>query len=133
MKYSDNFERDYNWYLKYGHIYKFDGSLDPIVIYDEHGKDAKYCFYKYDSTGKLPPTNQPNLLVDIIKAKRSINFHIKMWAEGVAERISFMSEFMNLDLLDWQIKAIKRQADRIGYKDWEGRLQNSKKYTNRIC
>ena len=28
MKYSKNFERDYNWYLSVSHIFSFDGSKD---------------------------------------------------------------------------------------------------------
>lgn len=35
MKYSNNFERDYNWYLKWKDIFNFSGSDDEDkVIFD---------------------------------------------------------------------------------------------------
>lgn len=132
MKYKDNFNRDYEWYLKYKDTYIFDGSNDDskIIVDLVNGKDAKFCFFKYDSTGKVIPTSEPELLSQIYRCKGSINFHIKMWSEGVAERTSFMVEFRELDLLDWMLKGIRNQADRIGYTDWEGRLKEGSRYTN---
>jgi hypothetical protein len=111
MKYSKNFERDYNWYLKYKDIFTFDGSPNRLLNIDlENGYNAKHCFYILDSTGKLLSTNEPRLLSELLKCKGSINFHIKMWVEGIAEGISNINEFIEeFELLDWMIKAIENQ------------------------
>lgn len=121
MKYSKNFERDYAWYLKYKDIFTFDGSPNRLLNVDlENGYNAKHCFYILDSTGKLLPTNEPRLLSELLKCKGSINFHIKMWSEGVYEGISNINEFIKeFELLDWMVKAIENQLKR--------------KYENRIC
>lgn len=116
MKYSSNFERDYNWYLKYKDEFDFDGTPDTWdkVVYDVNGKSAKECFYKYDSTGKIIPTCEPELLYQIHKCKGSINFNIKMWAEergkGWLGKIEFMRDHVQeFELLDWMINAVEQQ------------------------
>ena len=116
MKYSKNFERDYNWYLKYKDIFDFSGSPDSkeLVIKDENGLTAKECFYYRDSTGVIKPTKEPILLAQIYKCKESINFHIKMWAETRAEgtlpKIEFENELSKeYELLDWMIEAVENQ------------------------
>lgn len=133
MKYSKNFERDYAWFLKYKDQFDFDGASDTKdkVIYNSDGKDAKYCFYLYDSQGKVIPTNEPELLFELHKCKGSINFHIKMWAEGRADGtlplvelsqrkcISMYPEYelddnikdyeAEYELLDWMVEAVEKQ------------------------
>ena len=112
MKYSKNFERDYEWYLKYKNIFTFDGNMNTSdkVIFSENGKSAKECFYIQDSQGKIVSTNEPELLFQLYKCKGSINFHIKMWVEGIAEGVSNINEFIvEFELLEWMIKAIENQ------------------------
>lgn len=112
MKYSTNFERDYEWYLKYKHIFTFDGNVNTKdkVVFSETGKSAKECFYVFDSQGKIIPTNEPELLFELHKCKGSINFNIKMWVEGISEGTFVISEFINeYELLQWMIKAIENQ------------------------
>lgn len=114
-KYSSNFERDYTWYLKYKDIFTFDGSLNTSdkVIYDENGGDAKYCFYKFDSRGKIIPTKEPELLYQIHKCKGSINFNIKMWAEdrgkGLLCKLDFEEIIKEYELLEWMMDAVEKQ------------------------
>lgn len=97
MLYSANFERDYNWYLKYKDEFTFSGGDEykKKVIYCKNGRDAKYCFYKNDSEGKIVMTNEPKLLLDIYRCKASINFQIKQWAEGRADGTLPGIEFSN--------------------------------------
>ena len=86
MKYSENFERDYNWYLKYKDIFNFDGTSEyldkhnnSIFIEDnEKGLSAKECFYIYDSQGKVSSCREIELYKQIHKCKGSINFNIKI-------------------------------------------------------
>jgi len=84
MKFSKNFERDYNWYLKYKDIFIFSGS--PTKKIETGNKySAKEAFYLYDSQGKLVSTYEPELLQQIFKCKESINFQIKQWVEGLTD------------------------------------------------
>jgi hypothetical protein len=124
MKYSEAFERDWNWYLKYKDVFNFDGLKDYYdkkgnqrVIYSELGKSAKECFYQFDTNGKIISTNEPDLLYQIIKCKGSLNLNIKMWAEDWSNLLFFKFNLEEIkqefELLDWQIKAIENQRDKI--------------------
>lgn len=114
MKYSESFERDWNWYYKYRNIFTFDGSYDRILSYDEfEGYNAKHCFYILDSKGKVLQTNEPRLLTEILKCKGSINLHIKMWAEdrakGILPKIEFEKIIEEFELLPWMTEAVEKQ------------------------
>lgn len=121
-KYSENFERDYDWYLKYRDTFNFDGSGDytnkkgePLIQTDyNHGKRAKDCFWSFDSNGKILPTCEPVLLFKILKCKGSINFNIKMWAEdranGYLPYIEFEEIIKEFELLPWMVDAVENQA-----------------------
>lgn len=122
MKYSKNFERDYNWYLKYKDRYTFDGTIDTadkVRVDLENGKSAKECFYVYDSRGKVIPTSEPELLFQIHKCKGSINFNIKMWAEdrakGYLPGLLFDEMIEELELMDWMVEAVEKQK----YRYWK--------------
>ncbi len=122
MKYSKTFERDYEWFLKWKEVFNFDGSNDTSdkVLFSENGSDAKKCFYVYDSTGKILPTREPDLLFALFKCKGSINFNIKMLAEsrgkGELGRIEFSQISKEFELLDWMINAVENQK----FKFYEG-------------
>ena len=63
MKYSEAFERDWNWYYKWKDVFTFSGKpLKFIAIEDKNGVSAKEAFYKIDSNGKNIPTKEPELL-----------------------------------------------------------------------
>ena len=89
-KYSDNFNRDFNWYLKYRNIFTFTGGkpeiqIIPNIEFDINGIDGKKAFHIYDSQGKLKPTKHPNILSSLLCTKASINLQIKQWAQGRAD------------------------------------------------
>lgn len=115
IKYSVNFNRDYEYYLKYKDVFNFDGSLgtEDKVIYSAEGSTAKECFWKFDSTGKIIPTKEPDLLYQIFKCKGSINFNIKMWAEargkGELGRLEFQGIIKEYELMPWMIQAVEKQ------------------------
>lgn len=115
MKYSKNFERDYNWYLNNKEIFNFDGTIDTEgkIIYDDNGKTAKECFKAFDEMGKTIPTKEPELLFQIHKCKGAINFNIKMWSEdrgkGNLGSIEFKEIAKEFNLLDWMVTAVEHQ------------------------
>lgn len=130
MRYSNNFERDYNWYMKYKNVFTFSGSdsYKRNVIESKNGKSAKECFYKHDSTGKVIPTNEPELLLSIFACKAGINFQIKQWAEGRADgtlpgiefsvsirdgekikREEILTIEEEYELLPWMVDAVENQ------------------------
>jgi len=112
--YSEKFERDYNWYLKYKDIFTFDGHYNKEIKEDyNYGLSAKECFYKFDTNGIMLNTKEPKLLSKIFKCKGSINFNIKMWAEdrakGYLPKIEFIKIINEFELLDWMVDAVEKQ------------------------
>ena len=87
--------------------------------YSLNGGDAKYCFYKFDSTGKRVPSNNAQLVRKVLICKKSINLHIKFYAEGLNDNYSFftvnelLKEFINPP--QWVERAIRSQS----YKIWK--------------
>tara|TARA_R110001632_G_C11054583_1_gene385067 strand:+ start:142 stop:531 length:390 start_codon:yes stop_codon:yes gene_type:complete len=120
MKYSKNFERDYNWYLSVSDIFSFDGTKDyynkkgiELIQFDENGKTAKECFYLYDTNGVVKPTCEPDKLKTLLKTKGSVNLHIKMYAEdrakGYLPKIEFDKICAEYDFPSWFIDAVENQ------------------------
>lgn len=114
-EYSENFERDFKFFLQSRNLFDFDGNNNYCTVkinryqpqgfpliwdynklskedakgFDECGRyfpyTGKEAFYIWDSIGKVVPTIHPNTLKTLLKTKGSVNFHIKMWAESRAE------------------------------------------------
>lgn len=111
-KYSENFERDYKFYLENIKNFTFCGTLNPShkAIPDKNGKTAKEAFFLIDSTGKNNPTCEPDLLNQLLLCKASVNFHIKQWAEGRAEGTLPFCEFAGKgETLEWETETIKHK------------------------
>lgn len=132
-KYSAANERDFKFYLNGRHVYKFAGTLMPSnqAIYDKNGVDGKAAFFSIENHGRNIPTRHPNLLSALLLVKASVNFHIKMWAEGRADGTLPLIEFSvrmakqrypdssiedpgtdmerDLELSEWVIKAVENQ------------------------
>lgn len=120
MKYSKNFERDYNWYLSVSDIFCFDGAKDyhnkkgiELIQFNKEGKTAKECFYLYDTNGIVKPTCEPEELKTLLKTKGSINLHIKMYAEdrarGYLPKVEFDKICVEYNLPSWFITAVENQ------------------------
>jgi hypothetical protein len=123
MKYSPQFERDYEFYLRNANKFNF-APYQPFIEASESGDDAKYCFWKLDSTGKLLPCNEPELLRSLLICKKSLGFHLKMWAEGfedMGEEIDYyMAEFICPP--DW----VKVSFEKILWKNQQLQMTQSK-------
>ncbi len=76
---------------------------------------AKQSFYMLDTHSQSVLTREPDLLKEIIICKKSINLHIRSWAEGwddVCEPIkTYMDEF--IDPPEWIERALKEQVLKI--------------------
>jgi hypothetical protein len=113
MKFSKNFERDYNWYYKYRETFTFSGSMPRKIENSPSGKSAKECFHLYDSQGKIAPCREPDLLSEILLCKESVNFQIKEWAQdraiGYLPLVEFETIIEEYELLEWMVNAVERQ------------------------
>lgn len=112
-KYSKGFERDFEFYRNNLERFDFSGHPPPEVEHDPNGPDAKRCFHKFDSTGKLLPCSEPELLSRLLLAKASVNLHIKMWAEGRADGtfpgIEYYEHLRDIGAPKWVDDAVRRQ------------------------
>lgn len=137
MKYSKSNERDFLFYLKGRHVFHFSGTANPayLPIYDKNGADGKKAFFSIDNNGKNILTKHPNLLTSLLLTKASVNFHIKMWAEGRTDGTLPLIEFSQriaqqkyphlniemdgtdmenfLNLPEWVIKAVENQKSKL--------------------
>jgi hypothetical protein len=154
IKFSPQFERDYQFYLSQKDTFTFSGSdiksdfgiqfpgdlpgLDeeekeiPFnITYSEAGKNAKICFYKIDSEGKCGSCSEPQLLVELLTCKASVNLQIKMWAQGRAEYTLpaiELQEYCNYyQTPEWVFKAVEKQKDKI-IRQW---MQDKNSYADK--
>ncbi len=117
-KYKPTFEKDYNFYLNQRHVFTFAGSeIGSNIQYSEKGKDAKQCFHKLDSEGKLLPCSEPQLLKELLTCKAAVNLQIKTWAQSRAEYTLSLEELKEMmeyyQCPDWVLKAIENQKFKI--------------------
>jgi hypothetical protein len=107
MKYTENYQRDYEFYLGNRHNFKFSGKVEITPIFDKNGKTAKEVFYMIDTHGKNAPCCEPELLSELLKCKASVNLHIKMWAEDRANgRLTGFEFFGDGETLEWEEKIV---------------------------
>lgn len=97
-KYSNSFNRD--WLFLIANMRKFIFSGVDIIKFPHslHGVDAKRAFQAYDSEGIISRTKHPKVVGMAINCKKSINFHLKLWAEGYNDcligRDEYLKEFL---------------------------------------
>lgn len=121
MKYSKRFNRDYNFYIRNLERFSFCGKeysqFSHLVIFDDKGITAKEAFYYYESMGKVLKTNEATLLISLHICKASINLHIKMWSEGIADgifpKIEWKEYAKKEGFLKWIEKAVYAQTWKI--------------------
>lgn len=121
-KYSKSFERDYNFYMNCINNKWFSFSGTDIkknfnILFDSKAINAKSWFHKYDSSGKIGPCSEPDLIYQLLAVKAGVNFQIKQWAEGRSDfSLSYyeLMEYMNYySAPEWLIEAVENQAKRI--------------------
>jgi len=115
-KYSENFNRDYEFYL--ANIKKFDViGVDVSGLKPHKGKySTKEAFLIWDSQGKIVPCEDPELFLELIKFKKGINFWIKQWAEGFKDMmmpIDYYLEDFKGEVPDWVYASFENQISKI--------------------
>ncbi len=120
MKFSKNFDRDFNWYIKVRNFFDFSGAIPEKIIFDKKGISGKEAFLKYDAEGKLLPTKHPILLSKLILVKGGVNLHIKMYAEdrasGLLPLIEFRALCIKLKAPYWFREAVEKQKHKYYYE-----------------
>ena len=156
--FSPQFERDYTFYFSNKEIFTFAGTnikkdygiqypgepepiekneegIDEIVPfsipYSPTGKSAKVCFFQLDSEGKCKPCSEPQLLVEILRCKASINLNIKIWSQSRAEFT--LAKFELQEIVDfykapeWVFKAVENQKLKI-LREWTAENKHKMDY-----
>lgn len=119
MRYSKSFDRDWDFYTKNVGRFTFWGG-DQIFkpISDPSGISAKEFFYKLDSNGldkiKDKPCSESELVYEVLKFKKGLNFHIKQWAEGYQDCLQGVHEYLSMlsDPPDWVEISFRKQLYR---------------------
>ena len=95
---------------------RFNPFGDASVVPSTEGRSAIECFALRDSRGIKEPCCESQLLQKALCGKSLLNLHIAMWAEGVAEGVTFIWELAEAfpSMPDWAWLAVRRQAHRIG-------------------
>ncbi len=117
-KYSEKFEKDFNFYLNNKDKFKFAGIVIDSFKFVFDGADAKLAFWTLDSKGKEVPCSEPELLREILICKKAINLQILMWAEGQDDcwiPISELLESFKGEIPEWVEKAIRNQIAKSMY------------------
>ena len=109
MKFSPRFNRDWQFYKVNAKKFSFCGE-DVKIDSSYTGVSAKQAFYALDSRGVRLPTREPAQLKAVLECKKSINLHIRMWAEGYNDMLlgfaDYLAEFINPP--DWVELALRR-------------------------
>lgn len=73
-----------------------DRFLRPSFVDDPSGIDAASAMLQWESQGKSLPLGctEPDLLADYVQAKRSRDWHISEWRQGVTEGYFLWWEFI---------------------------------------
>lgn len=117
-KYSSEFERDYKFYLSNLDNFTFSGNPNEkhqskIITDFDHGVSAKQSFACFDSTGKIVPTSEPELLFSVFQTKASVNWHIKQWSWMIKNYLLYPKELEETinehQCPSWVLKAVYQQ------------------------
>lgn len=108
---SKKFNRDWMFYKKNRRKFTFCGVTIPLPQYNTEGAPAKECFNLFDSCGKTPQCSEPQLFMEVLRCKKSINLHIKMWADGYNDCLIGIQEYLDelIDPPSWVQKSLKNQ------------------------
>ena len=115
---GSSFTRDWNFYIKnLGKLTFWGGRTIPVPPYSKDGVSGKECVYSFESVGVLLPCREPELFEEVIKFKKSLGFHIKMWSEGFHDMCMSIDEYLDVleDVPDWVRKSFKNQVLKYRY------------------
>ncbi len=116
MKYSENFNRDWLYYL-----YLVE-EIKPVVYCrnDLNGRTAKECFWAKDTHGKIVACRENELLQKVLEAKERINLTCKMQAEDLLAGIVYPAELedWHKSAPAWVLRSIFRQAKKLSKDEY---------------
>lgn len=85
----------------------------PIVQFSRNGVSGLVAFYAYDSLGMVLETKHPNILAALLHTKKSVNLHIRMYAEdraaGRLPKFELIELCKRLGAPDWFYEAVENQ------------------------
>jgi hypothetical protein len=112
MRYSANFEKDFNFYMANKEKFIFCGEQVAPFPFAANGPSAKEAFYKFDSTGKILACAEPELATALLRCKKAINFQLKQWVEGYDDCLiaihEYLTEFLG-EAPPWIERAFRNQ------------------------
>jgi RNAse (barnase) inhibitor barstar len=134
IKFSEQFNRDYELYSRLKNIFTFSGvdvrKKYHRFEYSDLGVTAKEAFYFLDTNGRYSKCNNLDELYEVLTCKISINLHIKMWAEeyleyrksNLPEEIAYSNLFLDDIMTEFQFPvwvehAIVKQAEKLFSKE----------------
>lgn len=109
MRYSDNFMRDVRFYLQNRHKFIFFGGIVASPQFARAGISGVEAFRLFDSTGCRVPTKHPRLFIALMRTKKSVNWHIKEWADGFHDMFESITYYVRqfVDPPSWIEGAIR--------------------------
>lgn len=135
MKYSKSNNRDFEFYFRNRKIFNFCGTAEPsfVPIYDKSGVDGKAAFFSIENKGINIPTKHPNILATLLLSKASVNFNIKMWAQGRADGTLPLIEFSQRKVMEvyphFEIEYDKNDMENnMGLPKWVIEAVENQKY-----
>lgn len=129
-KYSKAFKRDLRFYWINRHKFCFFGDYLPTIEYDPNGINGVKCFWNIDSKGKYLPTKHVRITRALLSTKKSIGWHLILWAEGYNDMFMGTHEYIALmkEPPDWVEKSFRKQQY-IAYKKSERKKDVHRKIT----
>ena len=114
IRYSENFLRDYQFYLNNMEKFNFCGEKIEWPE-DSSGLTAQECFWIFDTHGQIKPCKEKIQIESVLRCKKSINLHIKMWAEGfwdLMEPLEFYLESFQGEIPEWVAKSLEKAKNK---------------------
>jgi len=114
------FDRDWDFLVANKDKFTFAGSEIVDFPFDASGASAKDCFKKFDTSGKVTSCREPELIKEVIRCKKAINFQIKMWGLGFYDMgmgiPDYLSEFINPP--QWITDSLLNQIRKAPQPSW---------------
>lgn len=106
LKYSENFNRIFNFFLNScrKELLSFSGSEDFKVEFDKDGPDGRFCYRLYEdgdfknedpNKPTVIKTRHPNVVYSVIKGKKCWGLWVAEWSMGIAECNFTKEEILN--------------------------------------
>lgn len=124
-QYSNRFNEDYAFYLANRKKFTFCGQLIPDFVYNKDGIDAKEAFFQLDTYGKTQECSEPELLREILRCKKAVNWQIKEWVEGFYDMCEPFSYYIKsfINPPSWVLDSLKRAV----WKRWDVAMTKEEK------